>query len=178
MVFIYHSADSYEKVLQSTVHNPVVEESGIDPIVTSRKILINDGWNDDNSNIYGINNFTANNCFFTMSDGPYGRHGFNANAGYGGGGSASYGGGNSYAAPSYGQSYGSAPSSGGAPSAASYGGSGTSYGDYGAYGVSSDASYGVSPFYPVDGRLLSTVGGIAFAREIPLSLFVYSDFAR
>lgn len=78
-----------------------------------------------------------------MSDGPYGRHGYSANAGYGGGGTAGYGGGgNAYAAPSYGQSYGGAPSSGGAPPAAAYGGGGTSYGDYGAYG-GPDASYGV-----------------------------------
>lgn len=64
-----------------------------------------------------------------MSDGPYGRHGFSSNAGYGGG--ASYGdsqqGGGGYAAPSYGQSY-----SGGA----SYGGTGgqdysAQYGSYG-----------------------------------------------
>lgn len=77
-----------------------------------------------------------------MSDGPYGRHGFNANAGYGGG--ASYGGGGtSYAAPSYGQSYGGAPNSGGAPTA-SYGTpGGASYGDYGAYGGAPDSSYGV-----------------------------------
>jgi hypothetical protein len=88
-----------------------------------------------------------------MSDGPYGRHGYSTNAGYGGGGTA-YGGGNAYAAPSYGQSYGAAPSSGGAPPAASYGGSGTSYGDYGAYG-SPDASYGVRPnFIQTDNHLV------------------------
>jgi hypothetical protein len=102
-----------------------------------------------------------------MSDGPYGRHGFNANAGYGGSGSAGYGGGNAYTAPSYGQSYGSAPSSGGAPSAASYGGSGTSYGDYGAYGVASDASYGVRLLHHFLGGLLLTVCGTAFAQRIP-----------
>ena len=71
-----------------------------------------------------------------MSDGPYGRHGFNANAGgYGGG--ASYGnaggGGGGYAAPSYGQSYGggasySAPS----PQDGAYGS------QYGAYGGAGD----------------------------------------
>lgn len=88
-----------------------------------------------------------------MSDGPYGRHGFNANAntGYGGGaggggaggagaGGASYGnsqgGGGGYAAPSYGQSYGGASS-----------GSGDSYGasggqdSYGAYGGGAPDNY-------------------------------------
>jgi hypothetical protein len=78
-----------------------------------------------------------------MSDGPYGRHGFNsnANAGYGGQGGASYGnppqGGGGYAAPSYGQSY-----SGGA---ASYGGSGgQDYGSqYGSYGGGAPDNYQV-----------------------------------
>uniref|UniRef100_A0A7S4EEV5 ER lumen protein-retaining receptor n=2 Tax=Pseudo-nitzschia australis TaxID=44445 RepID=A0A7S4EEV5_9STRA len=67
-----------------------------------------------------------------MSDGPYGRHGFSANAGAGYGGQsagASYGSqqGGGYAAPSYGQSYGGG---------ASYGASGgqdysAQYGSYG-----------------------------------------------
>lgn len=64
------------------------------------------------------------------SDGPYGRHGFNANAGgYGGG--ASYGGSaGGYASPSYGgQSYGGAASYS-AP-AAQGGGYGAQYGQYG-----------------------------------------------
>jgi hypothetical protein len=82
-----------------------------------------------------------------MSEGPYGRHGFNANAGYGGG--QAYGGGASYSAPSYGQGYGQAPSSGGVPggAAASYGapaGGNNSYGDYGAYGAP-DNAYSVRP---------------------------------
>lgn len=80
-----------------------------------------------------------------MSDGPYGRHGFNsnANAGYGGqGGGASYGnsqqGGGGYAAPSYGQSYG-----GGATAGASYGASGgQDYGaQYGSYGGGAPDNY-------------------------------------
>jgi len=88
-----------------------------------------------------------------MSDGPYGRHGFNANAntGYGGGaggggaggagaGGASYGnsqggGGGGYAAPSYGQSYGGASSGG-----ASYGASG-GQDSYGAYGGGAPDNY-------------------------------------
>lgn len=56
-----------------------------------------------------------------MSDGPYGRHGFNANPGYGAAGG--------YAAPSYGQNYG-----GGASYAAPTpqdGGYGSQYGAYG-----------------------------------------------
>lgn len=88
-----------------------------------------------------------------MSDGPYGRHGFNANAntGYGGngppgapGGGASYGnsqggGGGGYAAPSYGQSYGGGGASGGT----SYGASGgQDYGaQYGAYGGGASDNY-------------------------------------
>lgn len=88
-----------------------------------------------------------------MSDGPYGRHGFNANAntGYGGngppgapGGGASYGnsqggGGGGYAAPSYGQSYGGGVASGGT----SYGASGgQDYGaQYGAYGGGASDNY-------------------------------------
>ena len=78
-----------------------------------------------------------------MSDGPYGRHGFNANAnaGYGGqSGGASYssqGGGGGYSAPSYGQSYGGG---------ASYGGSGgQDYGSqYGSYGGNTPDNYQVS----------------------------------
>ena len=77
-----------------------------------------------------------------MSDGPYGRHGFNsnANAGYDGQqGGASYGGsqgGGGYAAPSYGQSYGGG---------ASYGGSGgQDYGaQYGSYGGGAPDNYQV-----------------------------------
>ena len=73
-----------------------------------------------------------------MSDGPYGRHGFNANAGgYGGG--ASYGnaggggGGGGYAAPSYGQSYGAGASySAPSPQDGVYGS------QYGAYGGAGD----------------------------------------
>jgi len=84
-----------------------------------------------------------------MSDGPYGRHGFNANAntgyggsgGGGGGGGTSYGnseGGGGYAAPSYGQNYG-----GGAAGGASYGASGgQDYGaQYGAYGGGAPDNY-------------------------------------
>jgi len=73
-----------------------------------------------------------------MSDGPYGRHGFSSNAGYGGG--ASYGdsqqGGGGYAAPSYGQSY-----SGGA----SYGGTGGQdySAQYGSYGGGAPDNYQV-----------------------------------
>lgn len=65
-----------------------------------------------------------------MSDGPYGRHGYSSNPGYGGGG-ASYGNaaaGGGYAAPSYGQSYGAAP----APPDSGYGS------QYGAYGGAAD----------------------------------------
>jgi len=85
----------------------------------------------------------AFNFLSTMSDGPYGRHGFNANAnaGYGGqSGGASYssqGGGGGYSAPSYGQSYGGG---------ASYGGSGgQDYGSqYGSYGGNTPDNYQVS----------------------------------
>ena len=69
-----------------------------------------------------------------MSDGPYGRHGFNANAGYGGqAGGASYGnsqqgGGGGYAAPSYGQAYGGGGASYGASGGQDYG---AQYGSYG-----------------------------------------------
>lgn len=69
-----------------------------------------------------------------MSDGPYGRHGFNSNAGGYGGGGASYGNagnagaqGGAYAAPSYGQSYGSSYSAP-APQDSAYG---SQYGSYG-----------------------------------------------
>lgn len=81
-----------------------------------------------------------------MSDGPYGRHGFNANAGgYGGGdsyGSAPPGGGG-YAAPSYGgQSYGASYS---APSPQD----GPAYGSqYGAYGSGAGNDYMVSECIP------------------------------
>lgn len=68
-----------------------------------------------------------------MSDGPYGRHGFNANPGYGGG--ASYGntGGAGYTAPSYGQSYGQSYGGGAsyAAPAPQDGGYGSQYGAYG-----------------------------------------------
>ena len=62
-----------------------------------------------------------------MSDGPYGRHGFNANPGYS---APSYGGsaGSGYSAPSYGQSYGGASY---AAPASQDGGYGSSYGAYG-----------------------------------------------
>lgn len=61
-----------------------------------------------------------------MSDGPYGRHGFNANPSYGG---ASYGNAaGGYAAPSYGQSYGGASYAAPSPQDSSYGS------QYGAYG--------------------------------------------
>ncbi len=61
-----------------------------------------------------------------MSDGPYGRHGFNANPGYGG---ASYGNaGGGYAAPSYGQSYGGASYAAPSPQDSAYG---SQYGSYG-----------------------------------------------
>lgn len=72
-----------------------------------------------------------------MSEGPYGRHGFNANPGYGGGagGGASYGGaaGGGYAAPSYGQSYGQNYGGGAsyAAPAPQDGGYGSQYGAYG-----------------------------------------------
>ena len=91
-----------------------------------------------------------------MSEGPYGRHGFNANAGYGGGGAqggyGGQGGGGGYAAPSYGQGYGQAPSSGGAPPAYGYGGGGGA--DYGAYGAA-DNSYAVRALL-----IFSTVVGV------------------
>ena len=74
-----------------------------------------------------------------MSDGPYGRHGFNANPGYGGaagggggggGGGTSYGNaGGGYAAPSYGQGYGGGASY--AAPAPQDGGYGSQYGAYG-----------------------------------------------
>lgn len=61
-----------------------------------------------------------------MSDGPYGRHGFNANPGYGG---ASYGNAaGGYATPSYGQSYGGASYAAPSPQDSAYGS------QYGAYG--------------------------------------------
>lgn len=61
-----------------------------------------------------------------MSDGPYGRHGFNANPGYGG---ASYGNAaGGYAAPSYGQSYGGASYAAPSPQDSAYG---SQYGSYG-----------------------------------------------
>mmetsp|Transcript_19477 Transcript_19477/g.48063 ORF Transcript_19477/g.48063 Transcript_19477/m.48063 type:complete len:371 (+) Transcript_19477:127-1239(+) len=74
-----------------------------------------------------------------MSDGPYGRHGFNANAGgYGGGASygnaGAQGGGGGYAAPSYGQSYGSSYSAP-APQDSAYGS------QYGAYGGGATNDY-------------------------------------
>jgi len=57
------------------------------------------------------------------SDGPYGRHGFNANAGgYGGASYSSQPGGGGYMAPSYGQGYGSyGDSANGAGAYPSYG---------------------------------------------------------
>lgn len=75
-----------------------------------------------------------------MSDGPYGRHGFSSNTGYGGQvGGASYGsqpGGGGYAAPSYGQNYGAGASYGGA--------GGQDYGSqYGSYGGSTPDNYAV-----------------------------------
>ena len=65
------------------------------------------------------------------SEGPYGRHGFNANAGgYGGGASYGGGGGGGYAAPSYGgQNYGGAAAY--SSPAAQGGGYGSQYGQYG-----------------------------------------------
>jgi len=93
-----------------------------------------------------------------MSDGPYGRHGFNsnANAGYGGQGDpgASYGnsqqGGAGYSAPSYGQSYGGDGASGGA----SYGASGgQDYGaQYGAYGGGAPDNYQTGADKKEDGK--------------------------
>jgi len=73
-----------------------------------------------------------------MSDGPYGRHGFSSNTGYGGqAGGASYGsqsGGGGYSAPSYGQNYGAGASYGGA--------GGQDYGSqYGSYGGSTPDNY-------------------------------------
>eukprot|EP00934_Nitzschia_sp_Nitz4_P000602 Nitzschia sp. Nitz4//scaffold253_size28098//2652//4013//NITZ4_008138-RA/size28098-processed-gene-0.27-mRNA-1//-1//CDS//3329544291//602//frame0 len=63
-----------------------------------------------------------------MSEGPYGRHGYSATPGYGGG--ASYGGAaGGYAAPSYGQAYGGASYAAPSPQDNSYG---AQYGSYGA----------------------------------------------
>ena len=72
-----------------------------------------------------------------MSDGPYGRHGFNANAGgYGGGASYGNAAGGGYAAPSYGQSYGAGASySAPAPQDGAYGSQYGAYGGNGAYQV-------------------------------------------
>lgn len=69
-----------------------------------------------------------------MSDGPYGRHGFNANASYGGNSGTGYSQGAGYSAPSYGQSYGGGQS---------YGASGgQDYGaQYGGYGGSAQDNY-------------------------------------
>lgn len=78
-----------------------------------------------------------------MSDGPYGRHGFNnSQQGYGGGSSYDYNaGGSGYAAPSYGQSYGAGASySAPAPQDGGYGS------QYGAYGGAAEG-YQVGIFY-------------------------------
>lgn len=67
------------------------------------------------------------------SEGPYGRHGYSANPGYGGGANpGNDAGGGGYAAPSYGQSYGGA--GGGSSYAAPVPQEGAYGSQYGAYG--------------------------------------------
>ena len=90
-----------------------------------------------------------------MSDGPYGRHGFNANAGgYGGGASYGNAAGGGYAAPSYGQSYGAGASySAPAPQDGAYGSQYGAYGGNGAYQVRRTVIVGCLPFLAVLGEL-------------------------